>query len=364
MTASIIISTSSNRTLFENFVFHLSEYPTINDYEIIIVNDGGEYIINDGYFHQMGIQNAHIIESQNKLGYGVANNLAVEQATCEHLIFMNDDILLKPNCLEHLISILKNENIAAVQPKLIYPQSDLIQSTGHFFTKYTNAHAFENMNINYLPANCSQKRQALTTALCATDKSTFLDAGKFSTDYFNAWEGMEYTLKLSLNGKTCWYDHEAEAYHIRGGARNQYELNEEAQSASFWSKWSGLIQEDLPLFISKQFKNTTQEYLLLNFSKLPNPEITLSNSGIKISNLASYTYISGAKSIDFFRCLPNSFFRSNMDIIYFSNNFFQLKNNLLWFEQRKNKNDLIIDLSRNVLPTYSLIKSHHKRGSK
>ena len=47
MKASIIISTNSNRTLFENFLISLSEYPTIGDYEIIEINDGGEYSISD-----------------------------------------------------------------------------------------------------------------------------------------------------------------------------------------------------------------------------------------------------------------------------------------------------------------------------
>lgn len=358
MKASIIISTNSNRTLFENFLIQLSEYPTISEYEIIVINDGGEYVISDEQYKKIGLNNVRKIDIFEKKGYGAANNMAAQFAKCDLIIFMNDDIILKPNCLEHMLAVLKKDDISAVQPKLIYPQSNLVQSTGHIFTKFTNAHALENAHINSIIVNRSHERQALTTALCATKKSLFFEMGQFSTEYYNAWEGMEYTLKLTSNGKKCWYDHEAEAYHIRGGARSQYERNEEAQSALFWSKWSENIKEDLHTIISAQLISADSSmYLILNFSKLPNPKPILEASGIKVADMISYTYISGAKSLDFFRYLPNSLCRSEANIIYFSNNYTQLKSNFLWFECRKNQNDLIIDLFGNVIRIQSLIKN-------
>lgn len=358
MKASIIISTNSNRTLFENFLFYLSAYPTINEYEIIVINDCGEYITSNDQYKKLGLDHICKIDISEKKGYGAANNLAAQYAKSDFLIFMNDDIILKHNCLEHMLSVLKKDDISAVQPKLIYPQSNLVQSTGHIFTKFTNAHALENAHTNSTIVNISHERQALTTALCITEKESFLKFGKFSTEYYNAWEGMEYTLKLTMNGKKCWYDHEAEAYHIRGGARNQYELNEEAQSAVFWSKWSENIQEDIHNIISAQLTSAdSSKYLILNFSKLPDPEPILKAGGIKVTDMISYTYISGARSLDFFRCLPNSLCRSEVNIIYFTNNYTQVKNNLLWFEYRKNKSDLIIDLSGNVVHTQSLIEN-------
>lgn len=359
MVASILISTNSNRTLFQNFLSSLSEYPTINEYDMIIVNDSCEYLISEKYYKRLNFRHIRKFDLSEKMGYGAANNLAAEYAECDYLIFMNDDIILKPNCLERMISILKRSEISAVQPKLIYPQSNLVQSTGHIFTKYTNAHALENASVNSPIVNQSHERQALTTALCATERKLFFEAGKFNTEYYNAWEGMEYTLKLTSNQHKCWYTHEAEAYHIRGGARNQYKLNEDAQSAIFWTTWSSKIKEDLHKIISEQFTpNESCEYLVLNFSKLPNPEQILNNCGINIADIVSYTYISGEKALDFFRCLPNSFCRCDIKIIYFTNNYTQVKNNVLWFGYRSDKDDLIIDLSGNVIHTNSLIKAY------
>ena len=44
---------------------------------------------------------------QKKQGYGAANNIATQSANCDYLIFMNDDIILKPDCLEKMLSVLK-----------------------------------------------------------------------------------------------------------------------------------------------------------------------------------------------------------------------------------------------------------------
>ena len=174
MKASIIISTNSNRTLFENFLFHLSQYPTINEYEIIVINDGGEYSISEEQYKDLGLNCVHKIDLSEKQGYGAANNIATQSANCDYLIFMNDDIILKPDCLEKMLSVLKRDDVSAVQPKLIYPQSNLVQSTGHIFTKFTNAHALENAHIDSRIVNKSGERQALTTALCATKKTCLL----------------------------------------------------------------------------------------------------------------------------------------------------------------------------------------------
>lgn len=121
MKASIIISTNSNRTLFENFLFHLSQYPTINEYEIIVINDGGEYSISEEQYKDLGLNCVHKIDLSEKQGYGAANNIATQSANCDYLIFMNDDIILKPDCLEKMLSVLKRDDVSAVQPKLIYP---------------------------------------------------------------------------------------------------------------------------------------------------------------------------------------------------------------------------------------------------
>ena len=58
----------------------------------------------------------------------------------------------------------------------------------------------------------SAARQALTMALCAVKKKVFLQLGSFNEAYYNSHEGMELTLKMTLNGYVCMYCAEAVAY--------------------------------------------------------------------------------------------------------------------------------------------------------
>lgn len=350
MKASIIVSISSNKVLLDNFLSNLSKYENINEYELIFVNDDSDFIFNEEYIHSFNIKNVKVINISAKKGYGVANNLAVEYADSEIIIFMNDDVFPKNNCFEILINDLKCNKCDAVQPKLIYPQTNTIQSTGHVFTNYTNSHAFENQSLES-NVICSDYRTALTTALCATRKDLFFKMGKFDPIYINAWEGMEYTLKLTTKGYKCYFDSDAEAYHIRGGARNMFKLDETCQSAIFWSRWHNLITPDLHDFIVKQLDDSelNSSYIVLNFSKLVNEKEFLSQCKINAREVISYSYNSGEKSIDFLKSLPTSLCSIDNNIIYLSNNFTQVIKNSLWFDLRKSNQDIIIDLCGNVI---------------
>lgn len=351
MKASIIVSISnSNKILLENFLSNLSKCENINEYELILVNDDSDFVFNEKYVHSFNIKNVKVINVSPRKGYGIVNNLAIEYANSEIIIFMNDDVLPTINCLEILINDLKCNKCDAVQPKLIYPQTNTIQSTGHVFTNYTNSHAFENQSIN---SNViySDYRTALTTALCATRKDLFLKMGKFDPIYINAWEGMEYTLKLTTNGYKCYFDSNAEAYHIRGGTRSLFKLDETCQSAIFWSRWHNLITPDLHNFIVKQLdvSELNKDYIVLNFSKLVNEKEFLSKCKINVKEIISYSYNSGEPSIDFLKYLPTSLCSVDNNIIYLSNNFTQVIKNSLWFELRKSNQDLIIDLCGNII---------------
>lgn len=351
MNASIVVSLSGEKVLTENFIYHLGKYKTINEYEVIFVNDYSDYKISKSFLMENNIINSKIIDLKEKVGYGKANNIAVDSASCNIIVFMNNDIILCENCLEILIDEINISDVAAVQPKLIYPQTNKIQSTGHTFTPYTNSHVFEGADIDLDIANIRENRQALTTAVCVTKKDLFYKMNKFDEIYNNAWEGMEYTLKLTQNGYTCLYNPKAKAYHFRGGTRCMYSINEQAQSAIFWSRWSSKISSDLHTYINKQIldKDKNNKFILLNFSKLTDTDKLFLDCDLKIINSIMYTFISGLNSVDLFKCIPTQFCLSETSYIYLTNNFTQIISNKIWFSTRKNSGDLIIDLSGNVV---------------
>ena len=172
MQASIIVAVGSPKVMFDNFMQSISQYNTINNYEIILISDNDNFSLSERDFSDYNLRNLRILNSNVKKGYAAANNIAAKEACGDILIFMNDDIILLPNCLEIITDDLIQGKASAVQPKLIYPQNGKIQSTGHIFTHFTNAHAYENSDrFNEFALN-ENKRQALTT-LCHMEKNIF-----------------------------------------------------------------------------------------------------------------------------------------------------------------------------------------------
>lgn len=352
MLASIIVSLDSNDNFTRNFLYFLSTYASIREYEIILTSDGNNEINYDRIIYDFFPDNCIYIYNEKKQGYGIVNNIASHYASTDILIFMNADIILGSKCLESIIAPFSDKTIEAVQPLLIYPQNMSTQSTGHIFCQYYNTHMFENRPITDDIVNQSGYRKAFTTALCAIRKDIFEAYGGFNEKYFNAWEGMELGLKITSNGGKCYYNPSAKAFHIRGGGRGQYKIDETPQTAYFWTQWGQNISENLSEILNMQIENIEKgkKYVLLNFSCIRDSSNIASKLSINIVDSIKYTELAGYTSIEFFKTLPYFLLSLEKDIIYLANNFTIIKNNKLWFDMRKSHNDLIIDLSGNCLP--------------
>jgi GT2 family glycosyltransferase len=350
MKASIIVALDSNLNFTDNFLYFLSQYKNIEQYELIFTSDG-----NNDVNYKKSIcrffDNYKYIEHKAKMGYGVVNNIAANKTSTDILIFMNADIILEPKCLEHLILSLESKDAQAVQPLLIYPQTMQVQSTGHIFCNYYNTHMFENRSINDIIVNKPGFRNAFTTALCAVYKKEFFKHGGFDEKYFNAWEGMELGLKIVSNGGKCYYEPSAKAYHIRGGGRGQYKIDETPQTAYFWSKWGNVIKENLSQVINEQIYDIDKEeqYILINFSCIRDFKYIIEKLNINVIEFLNYTEYAGNKSIEFFKTLPYSLLNLDCNIVYLANNYSYIIKNSLWYSLREKYNDIIIDLAGNCL---------------
>ena len=351
MKASIIVALDSNLNFTDNFLYFLSKYENIKEYELIFTSDGNNDVNYEKSITRFFGKNYKYIDHKIKRGYGVVNNIAAHQSTTDILILMNADIILQPNCLENLILSLRQEKVQAVQPLLIYPQTMRVQSTGHVFCKFYNTHMFENRSINDPIVNKPGYRNAFTTALCAVDKEEFFKHNGFDEKYFNAWEGMELGLKIVTSGGKCYYNPAARAFHIRGGGRGQYKIDETPQTAYFWSKWGNTINENLSKVINLQVDDSDKNlrYILLNFSCIRDFQYIANMLSLDIVECLNFTEFAGNPKIEFFKTLPYSLLDIEFNIIYLANNYTTIINNSLWFDLRNMFNDIVIDLSGNYI---------------
>lgn len=358
MKASIIIPINNNYEIFSNFVNQINTNKTFLNYEIILAIDGYiedriKLLINS---IKQNNNNIKVVVSNLNIGYSRINNKAVKIATEEILIFMNMDIFVIDNCLDILIKCINDGIADIVQPKLIYPQTNRIQSTGHIFGDCYNQHAFKNRKINDSCVNKSSYRQAVTTALCAMKKSIFNKLNGFNEYYYNGWEGLELTLSATINGYKCWYESSASAYHIQGASRGNLEIGDMQQGCKFWSKWNNHVKFDVTQIIKTQLNDKycqiikSNNFLVYDFTANQSWNRILNDIGIKNYTIIKKPKFRGQNNIDLFCQLSRESLISDYSFIIAVDNYIILKNNCLWIKYRtlKNKNDLFIDLSGNI----------------
>lgn len=353
---SIIVSFDNRYPLMNNFIEHLVKLTSKLNSEIILISDGCndnqtlEYIERT----QKKFNNIHFIKLNEKVGYSKANNIAVEKSHGKLLLFINTDVFPKEGSIELLMDCFyKYDNIGAVQGLLLYPQNLTVQSTGHVFSDYINHHLYNGRNSNEIEVKTSSQRQALTTAFCMIPRTVFDTIGPFNEFYYNAYDGMELTLKINLNGYKCYYLADAIAYHSTGGTRKYIEYNNEYQSKYFYSHFGKKIKNDLFYYLKNQLKtiDIQKNYFVINCNFAMDWKLILEQLNINYSQFIDI-YDRGSNNIDLYHNLTYLFLTDATPLLFITDHFKNLSQNLNWFIIRNNPNDLIIDYHGNCVKPY------------
>jgi len=359
MLFSIIVSLDNQYELITNFIETLVIHTDLADGELIVIADGCKNKNTLDYLEQikLRINNFHVILSREQNGYSMANNIAVRHSKGDILVFINSDVLVGKDSIKKLVAFLEtNSSAGAVQGRLIYPQNNKIQSTGHLFIGRNNSHIYKGKPCNHPLVLKQGVRQALTTAFCAIPRTVFYSNGGFNEEYFNAYDGMELTLKITCSGLQCVYYPDAMAYHITGATRSYVKFNDELAGRIFWSKWEGKIRTDIAEYIIPQITKEmwNQIYFLIDCGSLPDWDTIIIDIGIAISGKIKIRDRYD-KSIDLYCNLPFAALNYNGSYLFVCDDILALNRNYNWCYVRNNPRDLVIDSHGNVEYLYSLV---------
>lgn len=353
MRCSYIVAIDNTYSLTTNFLEQLLCIIASDD-ELIIVIDACNNIDTIAYLEERekNYSQIKLIHIKHKVGFSGSNNIGIKNASGETIIFINSDIFPERNCIKNMVTLLwSKEKIAAVQPLLIYPQNNLVQSTGHVFSDYRSGQLFSMRKPDDYIVQRNGKRQALTMALCAVKRKVLIQIGGFNEYYFNSHEGLELTLKMSLSGYFCFYCSNAIAYHCTGAARSASLYDLSTQKAHFYQKWSTNIQYDVSEYLKLQITAEQQSsfFFVLNFSTSHQWNTILENLHINVlqNKIFQERFL---KSINLFYCLPFSSLNYNGSFLFLCDNIAQLKGNYRWISLRKEHKDIIMDLDGNLVP--------------
>jgi GT2 family glycosyltransferase len=290
-----------------------------------------------------------VIKLNETLPYAKVCNIAVKEATGKYLILINSDVLISQESALALLKIIDaDKTIGAVQGLLLYPQNYTIQSAGHLFYEYNNFHAWKGNSSNY---NFRPKlRQALTSAYYCMKKDIYESLGGMDEFYYNAYDGMELSIRITREGYKCYCISEAKAFHFQGLARDVASLQSAPDAGKFWSEHGSFIKNDAFNDLNEQINKSELKTFnrIINSSNIRNLDEfmdTVFNCQIQVTtipdNLQSNVIIANN--------LPSSFLNTRDSIVWLATHFSQITNNKKTFEDYNRKNDIIIDLHSNII---------------
>ena len=355
--ASIIVSLSIEYALTENFFGNLLG---------IINGDIDVFAVVDGETDRKTIQfldklknmypNISVIYNNENIGYSKANNIGAFLSSSPYLIFLNSDTFPIDDSLYKMINFMdKSPEIGVAQGLILYPQTNLVQSAGHIFGFYKTSHAFDGLDQQAPIVHRMAERQALGSGFYITRRSLFVEENGFNELFYNAWEGLEYSLKIHCKGYKCMYYPEAKAYHVKGSGRNRRFRDELYQTGYFWHCWGDKIKIDIPDIYHEQLQEEDYKYhyLLINGSSIRDNIWSILLKELPFNFIGHYNIEKSMvkNSISLEDSVPASFLQSKSNLLFVVDSFKDIINNHRIFSYRKSfmVHDIILDLHGNVI---------------
>ncbi|HEY9283171.1 MAG TPA: glycosyltransferase [Pyrinomonadaceae bacterium] len=217
--------------------------------ELIIVNNGSQDETEQVFSHLKGL--VRLINNEENLGFVQACNQGAAAARGEHLVFLNNDTVVKPGWLERLVETAeKDSSIGAVGSMLVYPDGRLQEAGGIVWV--------DGNGWNYgrgKDPDESQFRYAREVDYCSASsllvrKRLFDELGGFDERYAPAYyedtdlcfgiRSLGYKVVYQPLSRVIHYEGVTAGTDIQSGLKRHQELNR----SSFVEKWREVLRHE------------------------------------------------------------------------------------------------------------------------
>jgi N-acetylglucosaminyl-diphospho-decaprenol L-rhamnosyltransferase len=224
---SIILVNYNGAELLANCLSSLAQFSAAN-YETIVIDnastDRSIELIKDRF------PAIEIICNSSNLGFGKANNLAVEEAKNEYLLFLNTDTILTENTPQILLKYLQQyPDIGAIGSRIVFEDGSYQLSAGKLPNivveaidkiRYALDRRWHHLVANFYNQRYSQIQEVgwLTGACLMMRRDVFDRIGGFDEHFFMYFEDKDICKRVSDIGfKVVYYPHTS-LIHLLGGS--------------------------------------------------------------------------------------------------------------------------------------------------
>lgn len=267
---SIIIPSRNQGNILNTCLESIYRLSTYNNYEIVLIDNGSD---EKAFFEVLERWN-HLLRDRFKVirldipfNYSKLNNKAVEVASGDYLLFLNNDVeIITPNWIEGMLSHAQRESVGTVGVKLLYPNNRVQHAGVILGVNGVASHSFINMeedeSANSYLSEMVTNYSVLTAACLMVKKSTFLEVDGFDEKYEVEFNDYDLCLRLKEKGYNNVYTPDVKLYHYESYSRGVNKFK------SIKSMWQYKKEK-------KTFMNTWKHYVYNdpcynpNLSKMP-----------------------------------------------------------------------------------------------
>jgi GT2 family glycosyltransferase len=207
--------------------------------EIFVVDnasrDGSAEMVRDSF------PDAKLIALDENIGFGKANNLAIKQATGDHLLLLNPDTIVGEDTLATMVSFMRSH------PEAGLSGCKLLNADGSFqlscrrgfptpwasFTKlfglssfFPNSPRFAQYHLTYLPTDETYEIDAISGAFMVLSRAALEKVSGFDEDYFMYGEDIDLCYRVKQAGFKVFYVHTTSTVHFKGESTRRSVINE------------------------------------------------------------------------------------------------------------------------------------------
>ena len=207
--------------------------------EILVVDNNS----SDGSVEMMRLEFPHVrlYALEENLGFGRANNIALQVASGDYLLLLNPDTIVGEDTLRCMVDFMRARPDAGLAGcKLLdadggfqlscrrgfpTPWASFTKLFGlaHFFPK---SRLFARYNLTYLPVDGTYEVDALGGAFMMLSRGAYEATRGFDEDYFMYGEDIDLCYRAKKAGLKVYYVHETATIHFKGESTKRSAINE------------------------------------------------------------------------------------------------------------------------------------------
>ncbi len=226
--------------------------------EIIVVDnasdDGSVELLKERF------PEVKLIVNSSNVGFGAANNQALQIAEGKYLLLINPDTIIKENTLKEMIGFFENHPDAGIAGcKVLNPDGTLqlacrrgFPGPWTSFTKvmglsrlFPKSRLFARYNLTFLPENETYEVDAVSGAFMMLRSELYRKIGGFDPRFFMYGEDLDLCYRAQKSGYKVFYVHTTEVIHFKGESTKRSSMDE-----------TKVFYDAMHLFVRKHFSSS------------------------------------------------------------------------------------------------------------